>query len=360
MIENEAKILISQAVKQNISDIHIMPSEHNYSVHFRSNGYLIEWGVKDLSWGKRLISYFKFLADMDVGEKRRPQSGACEFNYSSKAGEEKLQVELRFSTITNVNLLESLVIRVIFSQHNQSTLINTYFPQDLTIMRQLIQRKSGLVLFSGPVGSGKTTTIYQLLRERAVEEAIQVITMEDPVEIHEPAFLQTQVNEKANINYDLLIKSALRHHPDILFIGEIRDEETARMTIRGALTGHLMIATIHARDTAGVIARLQELNISYEQLKQTLIGVISQRLVPCYCNICHTSGSIECSHIPKHFKRAAIFELLESDNLKLLFQHDSFNQFQIELAGYSLNHKLRKAWAYGFIDSKNYRYFEII
>lgn len=360
MIEKEAKILISEAVEQSISDIHIMPSTDAYLIQFRLNGMLTEWGVKDLNWGKRLISYFKFLANMDVGEKRRPQSGACEFNYSTKVGEENLQVELRFSTITNVNLLESLVIRVIFSQHNKSALINTYFPHDLETMRQLLQRKSGLILFSGPVGSGKTTTIYQLLRERTLKDAIQVITMEDPVEIHEPNFLQTQVNEKANINYDLLIKSALRHHPDVLFIGEIRDEETARMTLRGALTGHLMIATIHARDTAGVIARLQELNISYEQLKQTLIGVISQRLVPRYCPKCNTSGSANCSHIQNIYKRGAVFEILAGENLKYLFSQPNFYHSQVDLVYFNLNHKLRKAWAYGYIDTKNYQHFEIV
>ena len=229
---------------------------------------------------------------MDVGEKRKPQSGAAHLMVDDHA------IELRFSTITNVLLLESLVIRVIRQQAKNQPTIRTYFPEDILLLTSLIRRKSGLILFSGPVGSGKTTTIYQLLRARMAEETLQIITMEDPVEIYEEKFLQTEVNEMAGISYDVLIKSSLRHHPDVLMIGEIRDEETARMSIRGALTGHLMIATIHAKDALGVIARLQELKVTNEQLKQTLIGVVSQRLVPRYCYKCKGDCLPDCDWLP--------------------------------------------------------------
>lgn len=286
---------------------------------------------------------------MDVGEKRKPQSGATHLEIDSKA------VELRFSTMTNVLLLESLVVRVIRQQLKSNYSVQTYFPQDIDCLRSLLNRKSGLVLFSGPVGSGKTTTIYQLLRERMAQETVQIITMEDPVEIYEANFLQTEVNELAGISYDVLIKSSLRHHPDILMIGEIRDEETARMAIRGALTGHLMIATIHAKDTLGVIARLQELQVTPEQLKQTLIGVVSQRLVPRYCYQCQGDCRPFCTLTPLGTKRAALLEILTGQALReTFFFHDTPQSLV------TLNQKLRKAWACGYINEKTFTQFEVI
>lgn len=314
------------------------------------NGHLEKYDEIGIEMGKKLISYFKFLANMDVGEKRKPQSGATHQQLLEQF------VELRLSTITNVALLESLVIRIINQQQKSNYPVYTYFPNDIHVLRQLIRRKSGLILFSGPVGSGKTTTIYQLLRERIQSEALQIITMEDPVEIFEEKFLQTEINEKAGISYDWLIKASLRHHPDILLIGEIRDETTAKMVIRGALTGHLMIATVHAKNTRGVIARLQELTITDEQLRQTLIGIVSQRLVPYYCYQCQEASRSNCQHLVSYQKRSAIFEILAASELRELLDgttHEAIPKL-------SLNKKLRKAWSYGFIDQKTYQQFELV
>lgn len=357
MIEEEVKNILQIAIQQQASDIHLMPKSGHYelllSVHGQLN-FLKELTDKD---AKRMIAQLKFLADLDVGEKRRPQSGACEFEIEK----EMPPIELRLSTITDVNLKESLVIRVIYSRIHQAQAVNCYFPSDLQRLKSLVQRKSGLILISGPVGSGKTTTIYQLLRERMAHEQLQIITMEDPVEIREESFLQTQINEKAAISYDLLIKSALRHHPDILFIGEIRDEETARMTIRGALTGHLMIATLHATNTLGVIGRLMELQISPQQLSQTLIGVVSQRLVPRYCLCCHKISTNHCPHIPATQKRAALFELLTGPTLKeVILQGQKQVIDQPVGPKLTLNHQLRKAWAYGYIHQESYHQFEVL
>lgn len=348
MIEGEAKALIEEALQLGASDIHIMPMNTDYQIYMRCQGQLVEWENQPIAWGKQLISYFKFLADMDVGEKRRPQSGAMSYTAMDEI------VELRFSTMTNVKLLESLVIRVLRINLQEQESLNVLFPQAYEVLRGLMYRKSGLVLFSGPVGSGKTTTIYQLLRERYRQDAIQIITMEDPVEIHEEHFLQVEVNERADIGYDTIIKASLRHHPDILMIGEIRDEETARMAIRGALTGHLMIATIHAKNALGVLGRLQELQVTSEQLSQTLIGVTSQRLVPRYCPICRGRCQSSCDYLDLSQKRTAIIEWIAGDALQGFFAGDSVAP---EL---SINHQLRKAWSYGFIDARTYHQFEII
>lgn len=345
--EEQARQLFIEAVEVGVSDIHILPKKDEYWIYFRQAGKLHFVAKKSLDWGQRLISYLKFLSDLDVGEKRKPQSGSTAFQLKRE------EIELRLSTITNFLLLESMVIRILRPIMNQSSQLQTYFPKDIELLKGLLARKSGLVLFSGPVGSGKTTMIYQLLRQRFSQEDLQIITMEDPVEIYEPNFLQVQVNEKAGISYDLLIKSSLRHHPDILMIGEVRDQETARMMVRGALTGHLMIATIHAKNCLGVIARLEELQVSRQQLSQTLIGVVSQRLVARYCPRCKSNCQADCNYFAADQKRASIFEVLEGPALRSYLETGS-TMYP------NLNHKLRKAWAYGYIDQASYQHFEVI
>ncbi len=348
MIEQEAEWLIAQANEVGVSDIHLLPSENDYESFFRINGTLNLFSEHSFDWGKRLISYFKFLANMDVGERRKPQSGSCALTIDNNT------MELRFSTITNVKLYESLVIRILKQSKINDSQFRTYFPKYQTILRQLVRRKSGLILFSGPVGSGKTTTIYQLLRERIEDEPLQIITMEDPVEIYEPRFLQTEVNLRAQVTYDVLIKASLRHHPDILMIGEIRDEETARMAIRGALTGHLMIATIHAKNAIGVLGRLQELQITPQQLSQTLIGIVSQRLIPRFCALCGSQCSQKCTHIPKDLQRLALLEILHGSALEMNLQQPDTDSYR------TLNQELRHAWSLGFINQKAFAHYELV
>lgn len=351
-MEKDGRRLIERAVGLGVSDIHIVPNEDHYKIYFRLNGSLEQESAHTLKWGQRLINYFKFLSDMDTSERRRPQSGSVRFQLLDQSNE----VELRFSTITNVNLWESLVIRVIQTNQSMEASVHAYFKPVVSSLEQLIRRKSGLILFSGPVGSGKTTTIYQLLSQYIDEYPLQIITMEDPVEIYEARFLQVEVNEKAGVTYQEVIKASLRHHPDILMIGEIRDEQTARMAVRGALTGHLMIATIHAKDTMGVMGRLQELGLTQQQLSQTLIGVISQRLVPKYCPLCQGPCQRHCTHFDKTKKRSAIFELLEGAMLHAILKHE-----QDRLAHrLTLNHQLKRLWAYGYIDTLTYKRFEVI
>lgn len=345
-MEEKVQRLIQEAYQMGVNDIHILPWMDKYQIYYRMNGKLQTISQHSSEWGQQVIAHFKYLANMDIGEKRRPQTGSAIFQLAQTT------VELRFSTIANFELKESLVIRILKQSYQDTQNFASYFPQDLQHIRPLVQRKSGLLLFSGPVGSGKTTLIYHCLRERMKCESMQVITMEDPVEIVEPAFLQTQVNERANISYELLIKSSLRHHPDVLIIGEIRDEETARMAVRGALTGHLMIATIHAKDCLGVIARLQELQVSNEQLRQTLIGIVSQRLLPIYCPLCLGQCSRYCEH-SQSFKRGALMEILDGPQL-----HKYFEQDVVQLE--TMNQKLRKVWAYGYINNEIYHHFEIV
>ena len=232
--------------------------------------------------------------------------------------------------------------------------MQVFFPEDSDFLEKFLHYKSGLILFSGPVSSGKTTTIYHLLRNKYAEEPIQIITMEEPVEIKEPKFLQTEVNEKAGLSYEKLIKQSLRHHPDILVIGEIRDEETAKMVIRSALTGHLVLASIHAKECTGVIERMLELGMSLEQLKQSLIGVVSQRLINKNCPHCEGACSIYCNHFPIHQKKAIIFEILAANDLKTALKGEGENPRPRKM-----NSQLRKAYGCGFITAKDFREHQI-
>ena len=227
--------------------------------------------------GGRLITYFKYLSNMDVGEKRRPQSGSLAYSL----GKDTTQ-DLRLSTISNYHNQESLVIRLLEVKEEVFLDKSNFFQEELRLMKRLVQLRSGLILFSGPVNSGKTTTMYQLVRDRMKNTNLQVIAIEDPVEIEEEKFLQIQVNEKAGSTYEASLKASLRHHPDIIIVGEIRDEETARMAIRGALTGHLIIASIHAKNAEGVLSRMNELGISNDMLGQTVVAIVFQKLLPLF------------------------------------------------------------------------------
>ena len=352
-IEEFTQYVILKAQETGTSDIHILPEDTQYRFYFRIGGKMSFWNVVTEDEGKRFISYFKYLANMDVGERRKPQSGAAQLIVEEKT------VALRFSTITNFRSQESMVIRILNQSMHVSLAKTTYFKREVKLIEQLAQFNSGLLIFSGPVGSGKTTTMYQLVRESYLTSKQQVITVEDPVEIEEPLFLQTQVNEKAGITYETLLKSSLRHHPDIIIIGEIRDEETAKMVIRGALTGHLIIASVHAKNTIGVISRLLELGVTQEQLKQTLLGVVFQKLIPRYCSFCKGDCVPACSHIELSEKRAILYDVLSRNELKqYLNQTQTEEQIQKKQTR-SFNLLLRKAYAYGYISGKNFIQFQI-
>ncbi|MFC6463838.1 competence type IV pilus ATPase ComGA [Marinilactibacillus sp. GCM10026970] len=353
-IESFAKHLITLAHSFETSDIHILPEENHYAAYYRLHGRMEKQFYLDRDEGARLISYFKFVANMDVGEHRKPQSGSLNFEIESK------MIDLRFSTITNYHSRESLVIRLLKQKSQENLKTGSFFEHELTLLNKLIAFKSGLILFSGPVDSGKTTTIYQLVKNRISEEKQQVVTVEDPVEIHEEQFLQTEVNEKAGITYEQLLKFSLRHHPDILIVGEIRDEETAKMVIRGALTGHLIIASVHAKNSRGVIPRMMELGISKELLSQTIIGIVFQKLLPLSCPFCEQACHPHCKSMLNIQKRAALFEVLCGSILQqLLSAQTEFVQEQVGSINRDFNHLLKKVRLCGYISEKTYEQYLI-
>lgn len=350
-IESFAKHVLTIAENFGTSDIHILPEQVHYVIYFRLNGQMEKHFFLEMDEGKRLISYFKFLANMDVGERRKPQSGSL--NYSLK----KKEVDLRLSTISNYRSTESLVIRVLEKKKEKVNKIRSFFNDELEELSELVQYKSGLILFSGPVDSGKTTTMYHLIQNRSTEEKQQIISIEDPVEIEEPSFIQVQVNEQAGISYEVLLKSSLRHHPDVIIVGEIRDEETAKMVVRGALTGHLIIASVHAKNPKGVLYRLKELGISLELLKQSVIGIVFQKLLPSYCGLCEGNCHSFCNHNKPTERRAALFDLRTKKALEELFIEDQI--FETDYYSKSFNQQLKRVYSYGYISEKTYLRYQI-
>lgn len=351
-IESYTNFLIQKAKEIGTSDIHILPNKEEYKVYFRISGQLESKYTLPTEKGVRFIQYLKYLADMDVGERRAPQGGGLVYQLA----DEKEQ-DLRISVITNYHGQESMVIRLLESQERILLEESTFLVEELNKIKILKQFKSGLILFSGPVNSGKTTTMYQLIRERINQSELQVITIEDPVEIEEERFFQIQVNEQAGGSYEESLKASLRHHPDLIVVGEIRDEETARMAIRAALTGHLILATVHARNAEGVITRMLELGVSFELLKQTLIGIVFQKLLPIYCEFCEGSCQSYCSYYEPSRKRAALYDLLDSEKIQQLelgnLYDSSLNRER------NFNHLLKKVYAYGYISEDTHNQYFI-
>ncbi|KRL02715.1 competence type IV pilus ATPase ComGA [Liquorilactobacillus capillatus] len=269
MFKDQVDEILQKAIRRRASDILFLPKEGQYVLKFNIMGVAREVAQLPLAYGLQIINYLKFKADMALSEHRRPQVGA----YLLEDKDNK-KVFGRFSSIGDFLGHESLVIRLIYQETNVNE--SYFFPEQLQRMQAACAQK-GLILFSGPVGSGKTSTMYNLVRSL---EKGQVMCIEDPVEIYEPAFLQVQVNEKAKMSYAELIKASLRHRPDVFIVGEIRDPETAQIVITAALSGHLILSTVHAQNAWGVVRRLLDLGVSPTDLQQTLQIIVYQRLLP--------------------------------------------------------------------------------
>lgn len=259
--------LLAEAIAEQSSDVFILPTEAGFDIKLRTEAGLVTWKRVNESVGSNLLNYLKFSAQMDLAEHRRPQIGSWLYQKGPKI------YNLRFSCLGDYRNRESLVMRIIYASQN-----NRYFLP--TQLQQLIQlaHQRGLIVTSGPTGSGKTSLMYDLAR--LLSESKMTMTIEDPVEIQEDRFLQAQVNAEAGMTYPTLLKAALRHRPDILIIGEIRDPTSAKIAVNAALSGHLVLATVHAKSTLQTIARLTGLGIRLEELRNCLTAVSYQRLLP--------------------------------------------------------------------------------
>nr|WP_112181298.1 MULTISPECIES: competence type IV pilus ATPase ComGA [Paraliobacillus] len=317
--------LIHAALELAASDIHFCPFTSTVKIYFRIHGKRIFHYEIDSKQYQVLVSYYKFTAGMDIGETRSPQNGAITFPYKQQT------ISLRLSTLP-VNGSESLAIRLLPQQETISLNQLFLFPYQLNSIKQWITNRSGVILFTGPTGSGKTTTLYALLQALLQEQSYQTITLEDPIEKEIQDLLQVQVNEKSGITYQAGLKAALRHDPDILMVGEIRDEKTAQFVFHAAYTGHLVLSTLHAKNAFGTIHRLNEMGIRKTDLDQNLIAVASLELFPVL-----TKGQVP--------SRAAILELLDGEVLQEAI-NGTTNEKNPKF--HTFDQLRRKAVAYGY------------
>ncbi|MGX1983069.1 competence-related pilin export protein ComGA [Thermolongibacillus altinsuensis] len=306
-IEQLADRLLEEACSLHVSDVHIVPRKTDAIVQFRLDGVLMLKEILSKETCERLLAHFKFLADMDIGERRRPQSGAMEMTIGL------MNVHLRLSTLPTA-YDESLVIRILPQDSFLPLEKLSLFPSITKKLLSLLNYSHGLIIFTGPTGSGKTTTLYTLLNVCQHHFQRNIITIEDPIEKRTDNVLQVQVNEKAGITYATGLKAILRHDPDIIMVGEIRDGETARIAVRAALTGHLVLTTMHAKNAVGAIYRLLEFDVSLQEIAQTLVAVTAQRLVEIKCPFCEGECSPFCRKY-RHVRRASIYELLHGKAL---------------------------------------------
>ncbi len=273
VIEQKSDELINRAVLARASDIHLIPALGMYTIYFRLNTKLTPSGKLHQNIGDRMISYFKFLSSLDISEKRKPQSGSFQKTFNSQ------KCSFRVSTLPSIHHNESLVIRIQLHDDSKPLQELSLYKETAQLLHDLMKSTQGLLCITGPTGCGKTTTMYSLTSYSALQLSRHVISLEDPVENSQAHLLQIQVNERSGISYVSGLKAILRHSPDVIMIGEIRDTETAQAAVQASLTGHLVITTIHAKSTVGCIHRLIDLGISIDDLQQSLLGITSQQLV---------------------------------------------------------------------------------
>jgi general secretion pathway protein E len=275
--------LLNYAFEQRASDIHLEPRASDAVVRFRIDGILHDIEGYPPAVHAAIVSRVKVMARMDIAERRRPQDGRIKTQRGSS------EIELRVSSLPTA-YGEKIVVRVLDPSILLADLADLGFAgHERELFEKWITSPSGLILVTGPTGSGKTTTLYSTLRYLSGPE-VNVTTVEEPIEMIDPRFMQVQVNRKIEVTFATALRSILRQDPDIIMVGEIRDGETAQMAIQAALTGHLVLSTVHTRDAAGAVTRLVELGVERFLLSSVLRGVLAQRLLRRICSHCGVDG----------------------------------------------------------------------
>ncbi|TDJ28718.1 MAG: type II/IV secretion system protein [Gammaproteobacteria bacterium] len=279
--------LMQYAFNQRASDIHIEPRREQGNVRFRIDGVMHQVYEIPANITAAVISRVKIMGRLDVAEKRRPQDGRIKTRSPDGA-----EIEMRVSSMPTA-FGEKLVLRIFDPEvlvKNFSSL--GFEKKDEDFWNQMIKQPHGIILVTGPTGSGKTTTLYTSLKHLAVPE-VNVCTIEDPIELVEPSFNQMQVQHNIGLDFASGVRTLLRQDPDIIMVGEIRDLETAEMAVQAALTGHLVLSTLHTNDAPSAIARLTEIGVPPYLISATLIGVVAQRLVRTLCPHCKQNQGID-------------------------------------------------------------------
>jgi type IV pilus assembly protein PilB len=272
-------LVLLQAIKDRASDIHFEPFENEFKMRYRIDGVLYEMVPPPKQLGPAIISRIKVMSKLDIAERRLPQDGRVELSVAGK------QVDLRIAILPTIHG-ESCVMRVLDRSNVELSLDRVGLrPDDYETVVRLIQKPNGIVVVTGPTGSGKTTTLYAALSKLNDVET-KILTAEDPVEYDIDGLCQCQVNEETGTTFGKLLRSFLRQDPDIILVGEIRDLETAQIAVQASLTGHLVLSTLHTNDAPSSIIRLVDLGMEPFLLTATIEGVVAQRLVRRICTKC--------------------------------------------------------------------------
>lgn len=284
--------LLQYAFDQNASDIHIEPKREKSLIRFRIDGVMHNIHMIPKPLHAPIVSRIKLLSRMDLAEKRRPQDGRIKTNSNNK------DVELRVSTVPAA-FGEKVVIRVFDPDILLQDLDSMgFYSRELTLYNSFIRRPNGIILVTGPTGSGKTTTLYSSLRSLSSPE-VNIITVEDPIEMVMEEFNQIGVQQAIGVGFDSILRNILRQDPDIIMIGEIRDRETAENAVQAALTGHLVLSTLHTNDSASAIIRLLDLGVPPFLISATVIGIVAQRLLRRICPHCKRERDL--THDERHY-----------------------------------------------------------
>jgi general secretion pathway protein E len=323
--------LLIDALEQHASDVHLEPTERGFIIRCRVDGMLrVQPVPQEINqFQAAIISRLKIMARMNIAEKRLPQDGRIKLRIRGR------EIDVRVSIIPMMHG-EGVVLRLLDKQAMTFDLGHVGFPEDLhAIFRDMIKLPYGIILVTGPTGSGKTTTLYCGLNELR-STATKIITVEDPVEYHLPGVNQIQVHAKIGMTFAAGLRSILRHDPDVILIGEIRDGETANSAIQASLTGHVVFSTLHTNDAASAFTRLVDMGVEPYLVASTVVGVLAQRLIRKLCPLCKVAYRPTAAEIPQDIAtgmpdeiykaagcrecrdtgysgRTGIFELLRSD-----------------------------------------------
>ena len=271
--------IIYLAAKNGASDIHFDPTETSIRVRFRIDGMLIDYTMIPENIRKNLIARLKIISGMDITESRLPQDGAIKMTIKD------INLDMRVSSLPT-NEGEKIVIRILDYSASLNGLESLGFaPDNLKKMKELIREPNGIILVTGATGSGKSTTVYSLLQLLNKPE-VNLVTVEDPVEMNIKGINQIQVNSEIGLTFAEVLRSILRQDPDIIMIGEIRDDETAKIAVRASITGHLVLSTIHTNNALNTIERLRDMDVETYLLASSLNGIVSQKLARRICPHC--------------------------------------------------------------------------
>ncbi|RRQ23051.1 type II secretion system ATPase GspE [Thiohalobacter thiocyanaticus] len=339
--------ILTEAVKENASDIHIETYENRLVVRFRVDGVLREVLQPQRVLAPLIVSRVKVMARLDIAEKRLPQDGRISLRIAGRP------VDVRVSTLPSGHG-ERVVMRLLDKQAGRLDLKHLGMdPATRAVMDRIIKRPHGIILVTGPTGSGKTTTLYAVL-SALNDRSRNILTVEDPIEYYLDGIGQTQVSTKVDMSFARGLRAILRQDPDVVMVGEIRDLETAEIAVQASLTGHLVLSTLHTNSAVGAVTRLRDMGVEPFLVASSLVGVLAQRLVRVLCHECkvpYTANEADCRALevdiaepPTLYKaagcatcnqlgyqgRTGIYELLEVDEHMAQMVHDGAGEYEIE------------------------------